>query len=102
MLIRRNTRTGSDDLHVVYRPYIIDEMLGHVTNKKIIKNGLDNKTVPHTNLFTGPYGCGKTSAARILATGLTCDKGMSSEPCLKCESCISIINNYSILHTRIY
>lgn len=96
MLIRRNTRTGSDDLHVVYRPYKIAEMLGHVTNKKIIKNSLDNKTVSHTNLFTGPYGCGKTTAARILAASLNCDEGMSSEPCLKCESCLSIINNHSM------
>lgn len=96
MLIRRDTRTGSDDLHVVYRPYKIDEMLGHVTNKKIIKNSLDNKTVSHTNLFTGPYGCGKTTAARILATSLNCDEGESSEPCLKCESCLSIISNYSM------
>ena len=38
MIIRRGTKTGSNDLNVVYRPCKVDEMLGNKTNKKLIKN----------------------------------------------------------------
>ncbi|KGP64371.1 DNA polymerase III subunit gamma/tau, partial [Legionella norrlandica] len=35
-------------------------------------------------------GVGKTSIARILAKALNCEKGVTSEPCLQCDTCIAI------------
>jgi len=96
MIIRRDSNHGSNDLNVVYRPCTIDELLGQETNKKLIKNDLDNNTVPHTYLFTGDPGCGKTTAARIVSLGLNCDKGISSKPCLKCNNCKSILNQSNL------
>ncbi len=123
MLIRRETNTGSNDLNVVYRPLKIDEMMGQETNKKMIKTWLDNNTMPHSLLFTGPPGCGKTTAARIISLGLNCDKvngidradgswiadgsiicgnesqknlNDGSDPCLECPTCLSIINQHSL------
>ena len=96
MIIRRNSNHGSNDLNVVYRPCTINELLGQETNKKLIKNGLDTNTVPHTYLFTGDPGCGKTTAARIVSLGLNCEKGVSSKPCLKCNSCKSILNQSNL------
>jgi DNA polymerase III subunit gamma/tau len=97
MIIRRDSTTGSNDLNVVYRPCLVDEMLGNVVNKKIIKNALDTGKVPHTQLFVGSAGCGKTTAAKIIALGLNCEtKGVGSQPCLECKSCLSIVNNSSI------
>lgn len=93
MIIKRESRTGSNSLHTIYRPRKISEFLANTTNKKIIKNGLDNNTVSKCLLFTGPAGCGKTTMAVILATALNCEEGVSSEPCLVCDSCKSIINN---------
>lgn len=97
MIIRRESKAGSNDLNVVYRPCTIDELLGNETNKKIVRNFLDSKKVPHTWLFTGYPGCGKTTVARIIALGLNCkEKGVSSTPCLKCSSCKSILDGNSI------
>jgi len=83
MLIRRVTNNGANDLITVYRPCTIDEMIGQETSKKIIKNNLEKNTTPHSLLFTGPPGCGKTTAARIVALGLNCESTGTSTatPC---------------------
>lgn len=97
MILRRETSGGSNDLHVVFRPCIVDELLGNKTNKKIIKNSLDTQKVPHTQLFTGDAGCGKTTVAKIIALGLNCEtNGVGSEPCLECSSCRSILEGTNI------
>ena len=97
MIIRRESSHRSNDLNVVYRPCKIEELLGNETNKKIIKNALDTNRVPHTQLFTGDAGCGKTTAARIISLGLNCEENdVSSDPCLQCNSCTSILNGSSL------
>jgi DNA polymerase-3 subunit gamma/tau len=96
MIVRRNFKTGSNDLNVVYRPFTVDEMLGNETNRKFIEKALDTDKVPHTLLFTGDAGCGKTTAARIIALGLNCETaGVSSKPCLECPTCLSIMSSNS-------
>ena len=55
-LVRRETRTGSNDLNVLYRPLKTSEMLGHETNRKIVEKWLAEGTTPHTLLFTGDPG----------------------------------------------
>lgn len=96
MLVRRENKNGSKDLHVIYRPCTVDEFFGSEINKRIIKNYLDTDTLPHTLLFTGDSGCGKTTIARTIALGLNCKEGVTSTPCLKCSSCSSILNQNSI------
>ena len=97
MLVKRISRTGANDLNTIYRPCTVDEMLGNPTNVNMLRKGLDEKTLPHTLLFTGDPGCGKTTAARIIALGLNCESQdkPTSKPCLECSSCRAILNQNS-------
>lgn len=84
-------------LYLKYRPKELDELdLENVREslKKIVKS--DN--IPHAFLFAGPKGTGKTSAARILAKIVNCEKRRSNsiKPCNKCKQCKSIEGGNSI------
>jgi len=98
MLVKRSVNTAANDLTTVYRPYTIDELIGHEANKSIISNGLKANSLSHLMLFTGPSGCGKTTAARIIALGLNCEsvKKSTDTPCLECNSCRRIMAQKSL------
>ena len=50
-----------------YRPKTLDEIVGQEQVTDILKKSIANDKIAHAYLFIGPRGCGKTSAARILA-----------------------------------
>lgn len=73
-----------------WRPRTFSQMLGQNHINKALMNALDQQRLHHAYLFTGTRGVGKTSVARILAKALNCEKGISSEPCLVCDTCLAI------------
>ena len=90
-----------------YRPRTFDELAGQEFVVSTIKNSLKNGHIAHAYLFSGPRGCGKTSAARILARSLNCEKGPEEGPCggndasgkdagKLCDNCRAIINDSSM------
>ena len=56
-----------------YRPQTIEE-LDLESVRERLSSILRAKELPHAFLFTGPKGLGKTSAARILAKAINCEK----------------------------
>jgi DNA polymerase III subunit gamma/tau len=78
--------------YLKYRPQKVDEL--DLTDVRVNLLGvLKGNSLSHANLFVGPRGSGKTSAARILSMAVNC-KGRKEntlgEPCGKCKVCKGI------------
>lgn len=54
--------------HVKYRPKSLADVVGQPEVVKSLESMLKGKSRPHSFLFTGPSGTGKTTLARILAS----------------------------------
>ena len=73
-----------------WRPTNFKQMVGQEHVLQALVHALDSQRLHHAYLFTGTRGVGKTTIARILARCLSCDKGITSEPCGQCSACVSI------------
>jgi DNA polymerase-3 subunit gamma/tau len=74
-----------------YRPRRFSDLLVQDHVATVLRGAVVRSRVGHGYLLTGPRGVGKTTAARILAMALNCErKGTvepAGEPCGECESC---------------
>jgi len=80
------------------RPKNFDELVGQDFVVSTLKNSLQSGRIAQAYLFSGPRGCGKTSAARILARSLNCESagGGADGPCGICDNCKSISQGASM------
>lgn len=100
-----------------YRPQKIAE-LDSESVRINLTSALSAKEIAHAFLFSGPKGLGKTSAARIVAKVVNCERLVSKslevrskrkklssqlsalssnfEPCNRCEQCVSIANGTNL------
>ncbi|MFS0657112.1 DNA polymerase III subunit gamma/tau [Bacillus sp. 179-C3.3 HS] len=79
-------------LYRVFRPQVFEDVVGQEHITKTLQNALLQKKFSHAYLFSGPRGTGKTSAAKIFAKAVNCEKSPVSEPCNECMACKGITN----------
>lgn len=82
-------------LYLRHRPQTIADLdleSVRTTLGKLVASG----SIPHSLLFYGPKGTGKTSAARIIAKIVNCENVKNGIPCGKCNQCLSIENGSNI------
>lgn len=77
-------------LYRKYRPQTFSDVVGQEHITETLKNELALGKTVHAYLFTGTRGTGKTSCAKILAKAVNCLNPKEGDPCLKCESCLSV------------
>lgn len=60
------------ELQKKYRPKTLEDFKGNPIVKRTLQAHINKNSLPHAILFSGPFGCGKTTLARILASQLNC------------------------------
>ncbi len=78
------------------RPRDFDHLTGQEFVVSTLKNAVSEGKIAHAYLFSGPRGVGKTSAARILAKAVNCEKGPTAAPCGECSNCREISSGRSM------
>ncbi|MHB8738142.1 MAG: DNA polymerase III subunit gamma/tau, partial [Candidatus Dormibacteria bacterium] len=79
-------------LYRKYRPQRFGDLVGQEVVARALSGAIANERVAHAYLFSGIRGTGKTSAARVLARALMCDRRSegSGEPCGECGPCVDV------------
>ncbi|MCS0543722.1 hypothetical protein NXY55_27495, partial [Aeromonas veronii] len=61
-------------LYRVFRPQTFQDVVGQEHITQTLKNALLQEKFSHAYLFSGPRGTGKTSAAKIFAKAVNCER----------------------------
>ncbi len=77
-------------LYRVFRPQTFHDVVGQEHITQTLKNALLQEKFSHAYLFSGPRGTGKTSAAKIFAKAVNCERSPVAEPCNECAACRGI------------
>lgn len=77
-------------LYRVWRPQTFHDIVGQEHITRTLQNAIKEQRFSHAYLFNGPRGTGKTSAAKVMAKAINCERGPAAEPCNECAACRGI------------
>lgn len=76
-------------LALKYRPKRFADIVGQKPTRAVLAKIIESGELPPSMVFAGVRGTGKTSAARIVAKAINCQReGM--EPCGECKNCVAV------------
>ena len=78
-------------LYRTWRPSTFAELVGQDAVVRTLTSAIESGKLAHAYLFSGPRGSGKTSAAKILARCINCEKGPTATPDNSCENCRAML-----------
>lgn len=80
------------ELYKKYRPKKWNNLIGQQVQVRSIQRAIKANKLPTAYMFSGPRGCGKTSAALLTAKAVNCLNPdlNTSDPCNECSVCTSI------------
>jgi DNA polymerase-3 subunit gamma/tau len=73
-----------------WRPQNFSSLVGQEPIVTALRNALREGRIAQAYLFSGIRGVGKTTAARVLAKALNCERGPAADPCNECAPCLEI------------
>ena len=73
-----------------WRPQDFASLIGQEPVVTALRNALLERRIAQAYLFAGIRGVGKTTAARVLAKALNCERGPAADPCNQCLPCREI------------
>ncbi len=73
-----------------WRPQNFSSLVGQEPIVTALRNALQEGRIAQAYLFSGIRGVGKTTAARVLAKALNCERGPAADPCNECMPCLEI------------
>jgi DNA polymerase III subunit gamma/tau len=88
---------ANDTLANKHRPKTFAEVIGQEEEVATLKKIITGTWRPNALMFTGPFGTGKTTNARLIARALLCtspttppSEDQAYEPCGQCDDCLAM------------
>ncbi len=78
-------------LYRTWRPSTFAELVGQDAVVRTLTAAIESGKLAHAYLFSGPRGSGKTSAAKILARCINCERGPTALPDNTCANCTAML-----------
>ena len=78
-------------LYRTWRPLEFSDLVGQDAVVRTLTAAIESGKLAHAYLFSGPRGSGKTSAAKILARCINCERGPTPSPDNTCENCRAML-----------